>query len=62
LTGAAKVGKTNVAAMLMACSVKRQVLEFERVSEGPIKVMWFDTEQSLSTTKHILTDRVGKLI
>jgi hypothetical protein len=24
--------------------------------------MWFDTEQSLSTTKHILTDRVGKLI
>ena len=62
LTGAAKVGKTNVAAMLMACAVERQVLEFERVSEEPIKVMWFDTEQSLSTTKHILTDRVGKLI
>ena len=62
LTGAAKVGKTNVAAMLMACSVKRQVLEFERISEEPVKVMWFDTEQSLSTTKHILTDRVGKLI
>ena len=62
LTGAAKVGKTNVAAMLMACSVKRQVLSFERISDDPIKVMWFDTEQSLSTTKHILTDRVGKLI
>jgi hypothetical protein len=56
------VGKTNVAAMLMACAVKRQVLNFERISEDPIKVMWFDTEQSLSTTKHILIDRVGKLI
>lgn len=62
MTGPAKTGKTNVAAMLMACCVNRQVLGFERISEKPLKVMWFDTEQSLMTTKSILTDRVGGMI
>ena len=62
MTGPAKTGKTNVAAMLMACCVNRQVLGFERISEEPLKVMWFDTEQSLMTTKSILTDRVGGMI
>ena len=62
MTGPAKTGKTNVAAMLMACCVNRFVLGFERISEEPLKVMWFDTEQSLMTTKRILTDRIGRMI
>ena len=62
MTGPAKTGKTNVAAMLMACCVNRQVLGFERIREEPLKVMWLDTEQSLMTTKNLLTDRIGRMI
>ena len=62
ITGIAKGGKTNAAAMLMACCVNKHVLGFERISEEPLKAMWFDTEQSCFTTKRILTDRIGKLI
>ena len=62
MTGPAKTGKTNVAAMLMACCVNRRVLGFERISEEPLRAMRFDTEQSRCTTKRILTDRVGGLL
>ncbi len=62
MTGPAKTGKTNVAAMLMACCVNRRVLGFERISEEPLRAMWFDTEQSRCTTKRILTDRIGDLL
>jgi hypothetical protein len=62
MTGPAKTGKTNVAAMLMACCVNRRVLGFERISEEPLRAMWFDTEQSRCTTKRILTDRIGGLL
>ena len=62
VTGPAKSGKTFLTSMLMACGVKRHVLEFERVREEPLKVLWFDTEQSIATTKRILTNRVGQMI
>ena len=62
MTGPAKTGKTNVAAMLMACCVSRRVLGFERIGEEPLRAMWFDTEQSRCTTKRILTDRIGGLL
>jgi len=62
ITGPPKSGKTFLTSMLMACGVKRQVLEFERIREEPLKVLWFDTEQSLATTKRILTNRVGQMI
>ncbi|MBR4729760.1 MAG: AAA family ATPase [Prevotella sp.] len=62
MTGPAKTGKTNVAAMLMACCANRRVLGFERIGEEPLKAMWFDTEQSRCTTKRILTDRIGGLL
>ncbi len=62
ITGLPKTGKTFLTSMLMACGVKRKVLEFERIREEPLKVLWFDTEQSLATTKRILTNRVGKMI
>jgi hypothetical protein len=38
------------------------VLELERISEQPLKVMWYDTEQSRQSTKGILTERVGRMI
>jgi len=62
MTGPAKTGKTNVAAMLMACCAKGSEFEFQRISNTPLRVMWFDTEQSLCTTRHIITDRIGKMI
>lgn len=62
MTGPAKTGKTNVAAMVMACCVSGRMLGFERIGEQPLKVMWFDTEQSQSTTKRIMIDRIGKMI
>jgi hypothetical protein len=62
VAGPPKSGKTFLISMLMACGVKRKVLELERVSEEPLKVLWFDTEQSISTTKHILVNRVGRMI
>lgn len=47
--------------MMMACCAKKNVLELERISDEPLKVMWYDTEQSRQSTKPILTDRVFKL-
>ena len=61
-TGMSKTGKTFVTSMLMACGVSEQVLGLRRTTEKPLKVMWIDTEQSLATTKRILTDRVGRMI
>ena len=62
VTGMEKCGKTFFTSMLMACCAEKQVLELERISEQPLKVMWYDTEQSRQSTKSILTDRVYRLI
>ena len=62
VTGPAKSGKTFLTSMIMACCARRQVLEWERVSEAPLRVCWMDTEQSCMTTKRILTGRVAKLV
>ena len=62
VTGPAKSGKTYFISMLMACAVRRQVLGLERIREEPLKVLWYDTEQSRYTTKRILVDRVGTLL
>ena len=48
--------------MLMACCAEKNVLELERIREEPLKVMWYDTEQSRQSTKGILANRVFKLI
>ncbi|WP_028911875.1 AAA family ATPase [Prevotella sp. MA2016] len=61
ITGTEKCGKTFFTSMLMACCATRNVLELERIQESPLKVMWYDTEQSRQSTKSILTDRVFKL-
>lgn len=62
VTGPAKSGKTFLISMLMACAVKQQVLAWQRIGEKPLKVLWYDTEQSVNSTKRILVDRVGKLL
>ena len=62
VTGMEKCGKTFFTSMLMACGVECQVLELERIRETPLKVMWYDTEQSRQSTKSILTDRIGKMV
>ena len=62
ITGTEKCGKTFFTSMMMACCSEKNVLELERISDEPLKVMWYDTEQSRQSTKSILTDRVYKLI
>ena len=62
ITGLEKCGKTFFTSMLMACCAEKSVLELERIREEPLKVMWYDTEQSKQSTKTILADRVFKLV
>ena len=46
VTGTEKCGKTFFTSMLMACCAEKNVLELERIRDEPLKVMWYDTEQS----------------
>ncbi len=62
VTGMEKCGKTFFTSMLMACCAQQQVLELERIREQPLKVMWYDTEQSRQSTKTIFMDRVGRMV
>ena len=62
ITGTEKCGKTFFTSMLMACCSEKNVLELERIYDEPLKVMWYDTEQSRQSTKSILTERIYKLI
>ena len=62
ITGVEKCGKTFFTSMLLACCAERHVMELERIRDQPLKVMWYDTEQSRQSTKSILTDRVFKLV
>ena len=62
VTGLEKCGKTFFTSMLMACCAKKKVLELERIREEPLRVMWYDTEQSRQSTKGILANRVFKLV
>ena len=61
ITGKAKSGKTFVTSMLMACCQSRDVLAFQRVGDEPLRVLWYDTEQSDESTQDILRNRIMKL-
>ena len=62
ITGTEKCGKTFFTSMIMACAVAQEkVLELERIPEEPLKILWYDTEQSLASTKNIMTERIYKL-
>ena len=62
ITGKAKSGKTFVTSMLMACCNMRDVLSFHREHEPPLRVLWYDTEQSDESTQDILKNRVLQMI
>jgi KaiC/GvpD/RAD55 family RecA-like ATPase len=69
VTGPAKSGKTYFVSMLMAAGASAKPFDDDgggqtlmRIREEPLKVLWYDTEQSRYTTKRILVDRVGKMI
>ena len=64
--GVAKTGKTFVTSMLMAAATTDEddpsVLALKRIRKEPLKVMWYDTEQSLETTKEIMVKRIAKMV
>ena len=69
ITGKAKSGKTFVTSMLMACCARQKVLAIERHTESkdrtdlePLRVLWYDTEQSDESTQDILRNRIMKMI
>ena len=62
ITGKAKSGKTFVTSMLMACCQSRDVLAFQRIGDEPLRVLWYDTEQSDESTQDILKNRIMTLI
>ena len=62
VTGKAKSGKTFVTSMLIACCVIRDVLSFHRSCDDPLRVLWYDTEQSDESTQDILKNRIQTLI
>ena len=62
ITGKAKSGKTFVTSMLMACSAVRDVLSLHRERDKPLRVLWYDTEQSDESTQDILKNRVFRMV
>jgi len=64
VTGPAKSGKTFFISQVTACGASKQLqlLSLERTDEQPLKVMLYDTEQSQSTTKEILCQRIAPMI
>ena len=62
ITGKAKSGKTFVTSMLMACCQSRDVLAFRRIGDDPLRLLWYDTEQSDESTQDILRNRVMRMV
>lgn len=58
ITGKAKSGKTFLVSMLMTCCVVRDVLSFHRQGDLPLRLLWYDTEQSDESTQDILRNRI----
>lgn len=58
VTGRAKSGKTFIMSMIMTCCVAREVLSFRRETPEPLRVLWYDTEQSDNSTQDILRNRI----
>ena len=71
VTGKAKSGKTYLNSILMSAAGarfedpetdERCLLGLKRVREGPLRVVWIDTEQSEDSTHEILRDRIGAMV
>ena len=61
ITGKAKSGKTFVTSMLMACCQAGDVLSFHRETDTPLRLLWYDTEQSDESTQDILKNRILRM-
>ena len=61
ITGRAKSGKTFFTSILMALGVCGEVLGIKRIDPKPLRVLWYDTEQSEESTQEILCDRIMEL-
>jgi len=66
ITGKAKSGKTFVTSMLMVTALTQECLALERHTDStdlkPLRVMWFDTEQSEESTQDILKNRMAAMV
>lgn len=62
VAGKAKSGKTFVSSILMALCFKEEVLTVRRLDVDPLRVLWFDTEQSEESTQDILCNRILPMI
>ena len=67
VSGKAKSGKTFVCSVLMTLCFQRQILNLERNEDistvdpssiTPLRVLWYDTEQSEESTQDILKNRI----
>ena len=61
ITGRAKSGKTFVMYIIMLMGVIDRILQFERDGKEPLKVLWFDTEQSKQSTLDIIQNRIVEM-
>ena len=66
MTGKAKSGKTFMSTILMEKCLSGEGSDFipclRRVSDEPLRAMWFDTEQSEESTQDILRNRLIPMI
>lgn len=58
ITGRAKSGKTFVMSIIMLMCMIDRLMQFEREGPQPLKVLWFDTEQSDQSTLDIIQNRI----
>ena len=58
LTGKPKSGKTFVSSILMTLCFREEVLTILREGAEPLRVLWYDTEQSDESTQDILRHRI----
>ncbi len=61
ITGKAKSGKTFLTSMLIACCQASDILALHRSQPLPLRVLWYDTEQSDESTQDILKNRIMRL-
>ena len=61
ITGRAKSGKTFVMSIIMLMGVIDRILQFERDGKEPLKVLWFDTEQSKQSTLDSIQNRIVEM-
>ena len=62
LTGKPKSGKTFISSILMTLCFREEVLTMLRESPEPLRVLWYDTEQSDESTQDILKNRIVPML